>query len=193
MRFGNTHVVVCGIEELPAKGTAYDVIVSMLDPGAMAPSCLDGAPAWHQLRFDDVIAAAPDKRVPTQRDVVALLDIGNTLAIGRSASILVHCHLGVSRSTAGAMILLAQREPDRIAALADFVLQLRPRPWPNGLLLALADDVLGLGGALVEQGRAVRRAIAVQHADWVDWLATTHRAAEVVEARQAAHDGPSPR
>jgi hypothetical protein len=49
-------------------------------------------------------------------------------------------------------------------------------------MLKLADERLGAGGSLVEAGRLVRRATALNEPDFCAWLRGTHRRHEVEEA-----------
>jgi predicted protein tyrosine phosphatase len=66
------------------------------------------------------------------------------------AHLLVHCHMGISRSTASMALILAQARPDRPAAeaLAE-VRRIRSRIWPNLRVMELGDALLGRGGTLV--------------------------------------------
>ena len=66
------------------------------------------------------------------------------------ARLLVHCHAGISRSTASAYIALARdfgldRADDAFRAL----LRSPVNPWPNRRLVSLADDALGARGRLL--------------------------------------------
>jgi len=63
---------------------------------------------------------------------------------------LIHCHMGISRSTAAAAALLLQAHPDAndeivLARIAE----IRPQAWPNSLMIEFADAELGRGGRFV--------------------------------------------
>src|SRR3546814_16228451 len=83
-----------------------------------------------------------------------------------SAHVLVHCHAGMSRSTAAMTLLLAQARSDRPAAdaLAE-VVRIRPHAWPNLRVVESGDDLPGPNGALFAAARAhYRTSVARDHA-----------------------------
>ena len=81
--------------------------------------------------------------------------------MANEAHLLVHCHAGVSRSTAAAILVMAQTCPDRPAdEVLREVVRLRPRAWPNLRILEFGDEILGRHGEIVEAARAhYRRAL----------------------------------
>ncbi|MFM2045433.1 MAG: hypothetical protein RLY86_4009 [Pseudomonadota bacterium] len=151
-------LTVCGIEELGghcASGVSH--VLSILDPGLPPPPAF-GSYGEHvrlDLRFDDIIEPQAGKTMPHASDVEALLAFGRDLAMEGAttgaAHLLVHCHMGVSRSTASMTLILAQARPDRdpADALAE-VARIRPQTWPNLHMLEMGDEMLGLGGRLVD-------------------------------------------
>jgi predicted protein tyrosine phosphatase len=72
---------------------------------------------------------------------------------GRSAKpeahLLVHCRAGASHSTAAAALILMQANPEWPASAAlDAVAAIRPRAWPNLLILEFGDALLGRNGEI---------------------------------------------
>lgn len=67
-----------------------------------------------------------------------------------SDKILIHCHAGVSRSTAIAIAALVQNGVDPAEAI-DQIEEIRPCLWPNQLIIKHADDYLGLKGKLYNE------------------------------------------
>ena len=151
--FVDFHITVCGIEELAGHGAVgVTHVLSILDPGFPDPEAF-GAFGEHErldLRFHDIIDELPDLRVVQREDVEALLRFGRDLMRQPRAHLLVHCHMGISRSTAAMALILTQARPDRPAseALAE-VRRIRPRIWPNLRVIELGDELLGRGGELV--------------------------------------------
>ncbi len=164
-------VTVCGIEEL-AGHVAGDVthVLSILDPGWPEPEALRAFEVHRRLklRFHDVIEPHPEWIAPQPWDIELLLAFGRDLAATPDAHLLVHCHAGVSRSTAAAALILAQARPDRRAdEVLLAVARVRPRAWPNLRILELGDVLLGRGGEIVTAaGAHYRRAL-----DREPWLA----------------------
>lgn len=95
------------------------------------------------LRFNDIVAPRPGLVPPDAQTIAAIL------ALRDRATLLIHCFAGVSRSTAAAYILAcASRPPGEEGALAAFLRAACPEATPNALMVALADEILGRGGAM---------------------------------------------
>ncbi len=158
-------ISVCGIPELDMFCTAgVSHVLSILDPGTPEPAAFGefGEHARLELRFHDVIDEREGHVAPRAPDVARLLDFGEEI-LRESADgvhLLVHCHAGISRSTAAMILLLAQARPDRpgAEALAE-VVRVRPHAWPNLRMVEFGDTLLGRGGELVAAVRAHYRAV----------------------------------
>ena len=157
-------VTICGIDELEghcAGGITH--VLSILDPGWPEPESLSGFDINRRLRlrFHDVIESQPGWIAPERWDVELLLAFSRDLSVAKKAHLLIHCHAGVSRSTAAATLVMAQTCPDRPAdEVLREVVRLRPRAWPNLRILELGDEILGRGGEIVEAARThYRRAL----------------------------------
>ena len=61
---------------------------------------------------------------------------------------MVHCHAGISRSTAVAIGVLCQHGLNPSEATQQ-VLAIRPQAFPNQYILQLFDDIFALNGQLV--------------------------------------------
>jgi predicted protein tyrosine phosphatase len=80
--------------------------------------------------------------LPKPEHVEAILDFGRLLAedgtTREKAHLLVHCHMGVSRSTAAMVMLMTQSNPQLgEQRIFEQLLELRPQAWPNSLMLKL--------------------------------------------------------
>ena len=159
-------LTICGLGELGSYQDA-DVthVLSILDPGFPEPADFASFKPHERLtlRFDDVIAPVVGFSPPQRHHIEALLAFGETLAAVADdplSHLLVHCHAGISRSTASMAALLAQSRPD-IDEDAVFVRvrEIRPQAWPNSLMVEMADDMLGRDGRFLA---ALRRLHAEQ-------------------------------
>ena len=147
-------LTVCGIAELDSHvASGVTDVLSILDPDMPDPGSFSAWTAHRRtiLRFHDEIAPRPGVILPGAGDVAAILDYGRALAEHPGEKhLLVHCHMGMSRSTAAMATLIAQAEPATDAdAVFDRVRSIRQRSWPNSLMVGLADEALGRGGTLV--------------------------------------------
>lgn len=157
-------LTICGIPELGEYCDAgVTHVLSILDPNyPEPPAFMDFAPHRRlELRFHDIIEPATGRLMPAPADVERLLAFGRELGSPSECHLLVHCHAGVSRSTAAATLILVQAYPDRTAAEAlDRILRLRPRAWPNLRMLEFGDTLLGRNGEIVAAaGPVYRRAL----------------------------------
>jgi predicted protein tyrosine phosphatase len=154
--FSISVLTICGIEELPAH-QPRDVthVLSLLDPDWPELEAFESYGEHHRttLHFNDIIEPSEGKVLPTPDDVAEILRFGSDLAAssgGREEGhLLVHCHMGVSRSTAAMLSLLARvhagENEDR---LFERLREIRPQAWPNSVMVGYADDLLGREGRL---------------------------------------------
>lgn len=145
---------ICGIDELPRHARSGPAqVVSILDPDCPSPHALGGVESDDRLvlRFHDIIAPAKGKIPPRPGHVELLLAFSRHRARRRQRRLLVHCHAGISRSTAAAAVLMLHEQPDADEdALFDHIGRLRPQAWPNSRIIAYADEILGREGRLVQ-------------------------------------------
>jgi predicted protein tyrosine phosphatase len=180
---------VCGLQDLSDhKGSGVTHLLSILDPEAPDPTQFVYYPALERLtlRFHDIILAHPDYVLPRRSDVAELLAFGRGLPQADTTHLLIHCHMGISRSTAAtsALILQAQPELNEDDVLA-YIQSLRPQAWPNSLMIRHADALLNRGGRLVAAlGRLYRRQLQA-NPRFAEPLRTGGRLAEVEMAEAA--------
>jgi len=134
---------VCGRNAVRATARRFGAthVVSLHDPDQVAyrPSRVDGVNHLRLAVCDDTDPSLA--HAPTRWTAQAVLHFGQRL--GPDARVLVHCEAGVSRSTAAAVLLLAQATGDAALAVA-LVVAARPQARPNPLLVAHGADLLGL-------------------------------------------------
>lgn len=149
-------LTICGIEELPAQRERNVThVLSLLDPELPELEAF-ATYARHRrttLRFHDIIAAAPDRVMPRPDHVEAILAFGADFQAQQDADapshLLVHCHMGISRSTAAMLTLMAQADPGEAGeALFARLVAIRPQAWPNSQMIGFADEQLGRKGDL---------------------------------------------
>ena len=179
-------LTICGVDELEchcAGGVTH--VLSILDPGTPEPEPLSGFDMTRRLRlrFHDVIESDPGWIAPERWDIELLLAFSRDLSVSQQTHLLVHCHAGISRSTAAATLVMAQAFPNRPADdLLHEVVRLRPRAWPNLRILELGDDILGRGGEIVEAAHAHYRR-ALEREPWLaDAMIDGGRGREVAAA-----------
>jgi predicted protein tyrosine phosphatase len=188
-RLAPFQVTICGIDELGFHWEAgVTHVLSILDPGWPEPEALGAFDAHRrlELRFHDVIEAGPGWIAPERRDVEQLLTFGRDLTEARGAHLLVHCHAGVSRSTAAATLILAQARPDRPAEeVLQAIVRQRSHAWPNLRILELGDALLERRGEVVDAARAHYRRRLEREPWLIEQMIDGGRGREVAEAGRA--------
>jgi predicted protein tyrosine phosphatase len=162
-------LTICGLTELALfQGAAVTHVLSILDPGYPDPEDFAGYGPHRRLtlRFDDIIDPAPGMMLPERRHIEELLQFGEALAAAEGdplGHLLVHCHAGISRSTASMATLMAEARPDADEdSIFAHIREIRPQAWPNSRMIAMADELLGRSGRLTaalkrHYGEQVRR------------------------------------
>ncbi len=167
-------LTICGVRELDGfAASGISDVLSILDPAQPEPPAFAGYAPHRRttLRFDDVVLPAEGYTLPGAGDVRGILDFGDRLAARDDAGhLLVHCYAGVSRSTAAAAILMAQRNPGREEQAFMALLEIRPRAWPNSRMVVLADAMLGRRGAMRAGLDAYYRAALKRYDGLADYI-----------------------
>ena len=181
-------ITVCGLQELSGHAAARVThVLSILDPDYPAPTEFGdyGEHAFLELRFDDIIEERAGKIAPTEDDVRKLLAFGRDLdaEMPTGAHLLVHCHAGVSRSSASMSLLLAQAVPERSGEeIFAEILQIRPQIWPNLRIVEMGDRLLDRGGELVRAVHGIYRLQARRRPELIEEMRANGRAREVALA-----------
>jgi predicted protein tyrosine phosphatase len=162
-------LTICGLEELDGHSNGRVThILSILDPNWPDPESFARWDRHHRLtlRFHDIVEPIPGQVLPEREHVEQILAFADDLAADahqrEEGHLLVHCHMGISRSTAAMTMLLAQAYPeDDEPSLLARLTAIRPQAWPNLRMTEFADEILGRGGRLsAEVSRLHARQIA---------------------------------
>ena len=143
-------IFVSSLADMPGLVREFGVrdLVSIIQHDAQPPTPPEVDPArHHRCPVHDIAEPVPGETLPETAHVVGLIDFLRTW--GADAPLLIHCHAGVSRSTAGALVahVLRTRDPGESATALRAA---SPYAWPNRRIVALADGILGFDGKLVQ-------------------------------------------
>ena len=135
-------------------------VLSILDPRLVErPSfAAFGEHRRLELYFDDILEPLEGQVAPQRGHVDAILRFAEDLLVDlpRDAHLLVHCHMGISRSSAALALVLARVRPDLpTPQVLGEVLRVRQRAWPNLRLIELGDAALERHGELIAALAAV--------------------------------------
>jgi predicted protein tyrosine phosphatase len=178
-------ITVCGIEELEGhRDTAATHVLSILDPDYPVPEAFGqyGEHERLELRFHDIIDPAPAMIPPSAENVEAILAFGRSLAAEPQplARLIVHCHAGVSRSTAAMALILAQAMPAEPAeAILARVYGIRQKAWPNLRIVEIGDAMLGRDGSLIRAAHGLYRLQIDRRPELAEYMNDAGRGREV--------------
>ena len=144
-----SRIHVCPLSDLEATLATSGArrMISLMGPGKATarPEQVDNG--FLAMEFHDIGEPRDGLSPPTREHMVELL--GFLADWDQRADLLIHCWMGISRSTAAAAIALAQRDPNGdMEALAQRLRAASPMATPNPLMISLADELLQLDGRL---------------------------------------------
>jgi predicted protein tyrosine phosphatase len=176
-----SNLTICGLHELDAHG-ARDVthVLSLLDPGTPEPTAFSTYDPHVRttLYFHDAIEPGTDIVLPEMSDIETILAFARDA--GDVGHLLIHCHMGISRSTAAMLMVMAQAFPkDREDSLIDRLTEIRPQAWPNSRMIAFADERLGRNGRLMAAVTRIYGRRLTRHPDLGEVMVKLDRAREV--------------
>jgi predicted protein tyrosine phosphatase len=181
-------LTVCGLGELgrnAALGVSH--VLSILDPHlAERPSfAAFGVHQRLELCFDDILEPCEGQVAPQRGHVDAILRFADDLLVDPppDAHLLVHCHMGISRSSAALALILTRARPDLPAPqILGEVLRVRQCAWPNLRLIELGDAALARQGELIAALAAVYRVQLQRHPELHRYFLECGRQREVDHA-----------
>lgn len=134
-------------------------LLTLLSPSASDDTTLQQLVPLRRLHlaFHDVVEDRPDFIAPNRETVLAILDFGRHWT--RDVPLLVHCWAGISRSSAAAYMLACDDNPGLENEIADELRRRAPFATPNRLMVALADDMLGRQGRMVDAIARIGRGV----------------------------------
>lgn len=145
------------IAEMAVRHKAREMISLMAEGQDFHRPAVIAADRHLRLGMNDITFAGTGALVAPQEHHVAEI-IRFARAWDRSAPLLVHCWMGVSRSPAAAVIAaLAVAPEEDDAALAARLRAASPFATPNSRLIEIGDAMLGRNGRLVAAIRAIGR------------------------------------
>jgi predicted protein tyrosine phosphatase len=150
-------LIVCPLFDVEAVAAARKPshLITLLDPGTPPPVLPQLGPDRHlRLALYDVSAPYAGIEPAPPQVMEEILAFAHGWDAARP--MLIHCFAGISRSTATAFAVACARNPDADElGIARALRAAAPHACPNRRLVALADDLLGRGGRMVDAVEAM--------------------------------------
>ena len=136
------HIHITSLDAVrEADVSIYDGVITIEDSRIEDPFRVESEhPKQLVLCFDDISVPLDDFIEPQEKHILQALSFADRIGEG---SILIHCHAGISRSSAIALAIIAKRlgagkEQDAIKILES----INPHCRPNKSLVWLTDEIL---------------------------------------------------
>jgi predicted protein tyrosine phosphatase len=149
-------LIVCSLRRIDTliEARRPSHLISLLSPAEMIEEHPAMTGRHLRVGVNDIVEPMEGLVAPDAPMVARILTFGADWDASRP--MLIHCWAGVSRSSAAAFILACQRNPDTPErAIAEHIRAVSPIAHPNARLVALADDMLGRGGRMVDALRVI--------------------------------------
>lgn len=154
-----SYLVVCPLSQLEKTIQLHrpHEMITLMSPGAVLARPSEIAPENHYfLTFNDITEPREGYIPPVAADILTIIKIAERW--DQKHPLLIHCQMGISRSTAAAFItacsLLPKNDELRLALL---LRKLSPSATPNKLMIALADNILNRDGRMIKAIESIGR------------------------------------
>jgi predicted protein tyrosine phosphatase len=150
-------IYVCNLIEMPGQVEALGVshLVSLVAPSEQPPTpAVIAGHCHHRVAIHDISEPLDGHILPAPEHIKNLIDFVRAWPHA-SAPILIHCVAGISRSMAAALITLVIKAPGRELEAARHLRGAARHAYPNRRMIAVADELLGCNGRLVEAREAM--------------------------------------
>ena len=154
-------IIICSKKEAEdhfASDPNIRAAISIVDPpqGGLEvkrPYGLKNIPNTLKLTFDDVGSNHFAWDIaPSEEDIQRIINFATRLkAENITGKLLVHCHAGISRSSAAAFICKCVWEgPGKEAEILQYIYKIRPIAMPNDLMVAIGDKLLSRNTQMID-------------------------------------------
>ena len=133
-------------ETVRATGARSLVTLINLDTIVSRPAEID-AERHLFIGMSDIMEPLDGHILPAEKHVLQLIEFAKVW--DRNEPLVIHCHAGVSRSTAAAFVIACALAPSRRESeIADAIRQASHTATPNRRMVAIADTMLKRGGRM---------------------------------------------
>lgn len=142
-------IIICGLADIQNCVDKYspDKMLTIINKN-FSPETPQGMDKSRHIKMliDDISEPRDGFILPEKHHAQELLDFTNDWDI--SKPLLVHCHMGISRSTATSLGVAAKYDPENIETIIEKLKEIAPHASPNKIMTQYYDEILGLNSRL---------------------------------------------
>ena len=142
---------ICSLSRLAetVRTTGARSLVTLLNPDTLVSRPAEIDPQRHlYIRIGDITEPLDGHILPAEEHVEQLIAFAKNW--DRNEPLVIHCHAGVSRSTAAAFIIACALAPSRPETeIADAIRHASHTATPNRRMVAIGDAMLKRGGRMI--------------------------------------------
>ena len=142
-------IIICGLADIQHCVDKYgpDKMLTIINKN-FSPDTPKGMNEDRHLKMliDDISEPREGFVLPQKHHAQALLDFTNDW--DTSKPLLVHCHMGISRSTSTSLGVAAKFDPDNIESIIENLKEIAPHASPNKIMTKYYDEILNLNNRL---------------------------------------------
>lgn len=164
------HLSILGLSEIhPKLLRKISHMVSLVDPGTLIPykDQVHTTCEHLVLEIHDALDSSQGIRAPNKEDIEALCHYADKISTEQITHMVIHCHMGRSRSTAAAAIILTRLGYSPSVAF-EHILSVRNPIWPNWTMIEHGDIFLNCDGELLKACQQVYQEVKRDFPKWVE-------------------------
>ena len=142
-------IIICGLADIQNCVDKYspDKMLTIINKN-FSPDTPKGMDENRHIKMliDDISEPREGFILPEKHHVKSLLDFTDDWNLTKP--LLVHCHMGISRSTATSLGVAAKFDPDNIEIIIEKLNEVAPHASPNKIMTKYFDELLNLNNRL---------------------------------------------
>ena len=142
-------IIICGLADIQECVDKFspDKMLTIINKN-FEPETPSGMDKNRHLKMliDDISEPREGFILPEKHHTQELLDFTDDW--DKTKPILVHCHMGISRSTATSLGIAAKYSPENIELIIENLKEIAPHASPNKIMMRYYDEILDLNNRL---------------------------------------------
>jgi predicted protein tyrosine phosphatase len=142
-------IIICGLKDIQEAVDKYkaDMMLTIINKNFSPETPIGLDPKKHlRVLIDDISEPREGFILPKKQDVEKLLNFTDNW--DQEKPIIIHCHMGISRSTATSLGVICKYDKPNLPINVEKMKEIAPHASPNRLMTKYVDEILGLDNQL---------------------------------------------